>query len=122
MKYNAAQTACEAFPYGEVEDYTVNIGSTAITTFATAKSAIDLGNENSISDVLLYPNPVDHILNVRITDSRKGTYRLLNFLGQQVDAGKLSENGINVSKLETGIYLLEVNDGQKTVTKKFVKN
>ena len=122
MKYNAVQTACETFSYGEVEDYTVNIGSTAITTFATAKSAIDLGNENSISDVLLYPNPVDHILNVRITDSRKGTYRLLNFLGQQVDAGKLSENGINVSKLETGIYLLEVNDGQKTVTKKFVKN
>jgi hypothetical protein len=23
MKYNAAQTACESFSYGEVEDYTV---------------------------------------------------------------------------------------------------
>jgi hypothetical protein len=122
MKYNAAQTACEAFPYGEVEDYTVNIGAAAITTITSAKAAIDLGNENSISDVVLYPNPTDNILNVRMTDSRKGTYRLINFLGQQVDAGKLSENGINVSKLETGIYLLEVNDGQKTVTKKFVKN
>ncbi len=27
MKYNAAQTACETFTYGEVEDYTVTIGS-----------------------------------------------------------------------------------------------
>jgi hypothetical protein len=54
-----------------------------------------------------------------MTDSR-GTYRLINFLGQQVDT--LSESGINVSALETGVYILEVNDGQKTVAKKFVKN
>jgi hypothetical protein len=122
MKYNSAQTACENFPYGEVEDYTLNIGGATITTVAATKIAIDLGNENSISDVVLYPNPVDNILHVRIKDSRKGTYRLINFLGQQVDAGKLSENGINVSKFGTGVYILEVNDGQKTVTKKFVKN
>jgi hypothetical protein len=30
MKCNAAQTACETFSYGEVEDYTVNIGGAAI--------------------------------------------------------------------------------------------
>ncbi|SEA17457.1 Por secretion system C-terminal sorting domain-containing protein [Flavobacterium gillisiae] len=122
MKYNAAQTACEAFSYGEVEDYTVNIGAAAITTITTAKVAIDLGNEDSISDVVMYPNPADNILNVRMADSRKGTYRLINFLGQQVDAGKLSESGINVNKLGAGVYILEVNDGQKTVAKKFVKN
>jgi hypothetical protein len=38
-----------------------------------------------------------------------------------VDTGELSESGINVSALETGVYILEVNDGQKTVAKKFVK-
>ena len=33
MKYNATQTACESFQYGEVEDYTVNItGGVADTT------------------------------------------------------------------------------------------
>jgi hypothetical protein len=35
MKYNAAQTACEEFSYGEVEDYTVNIGGAAITSITT---------------------------------------------------------------------------------------
>jgi hypothetical protein len=45
MKYNAAQTACESFSYGEVEDYTV-IGGAAITSITTAKTGIDLGNEN----------------------------------------------------------------------------
>jgi hypothetical protein len=40
----------------------------------------------------------------------RGTYRLVNFLGQQVEC---TENGINVSKLGTGVYIIEVNDGQK---------
>lgn len=125
MKYNAAQTACETFPYGEVEDYTVNIGApaiTAITGITTAKTAINLGNESSISDVLLYPNPANNILNVKMMDNREGTYRIINFLGQQVATGKLSETGINVSQLGAGVYIVEVNDGQKTVAKKFVKN
>jgi hypothetical protein len=30
----------------EVEDYTVNIGGAAITSITTAKTGIDLGNEN----------------------------------------------------------------------------
>jgi hypothetical protein len=53
-----------------VEDYTVNIGA-AITSITTAKTGIDLGNEKSISDVLIYPNPASSVLNVRMTDSRK---------------------------------------------------
>lgn len=122
MKYNAAPTACETFSYGEVEDYTVNIGGSAITSFTTAKNANVLGNEKSISDLSMYPNPTDNLLNVGMADGRKGTYRVVNFLGQQVGAGKLSENAIDVSALGTGVYILEVNDGQKTTTKKFVKN
>ncbi|MFT5715391.1 MAG: bacillolysin [Flavobacterium sp.] len=123
MKYNSVQTACETFPFGEVEDYTVKIGGATITTFSTAKTtARELGNEKSISDLSMYPNPTDDFLNVRVGDNRKGTYQIINFLGQQVGTGKLSENPINVSALGTGVYILEVNDGQKATAKKFVKN
>ena len=34
MKYNAAQTVCEAFGYGEVEDYTVNLSTAIVDTQA----------------------------------------------------------------------------------------
>jgi bacillolysin len=121
MKYNAAPTACETFSYGEVEDYTVNIGGTPIAGIAS-NIAGELGNENSIYDVKMYPNPVSEFLNVKTLDNRAASYRVINYLGQQVDAGKLSENTVNVSKLGAGVYLFEVNDGQKTITKKFIKN
>jgi bacillolysin len=122
MKYNAAPTACETFSYGEVEDYTVTIGAQGIAGLTTAKIGTVLSDENSINDLSMFPNPTDSFLNVRMADSRKGTYRVINFLGQQVGAGQLSESAINVSALRTGVYILEVNDGQKITAKKFIKN
>lgn len=120
MKYNAAQTACETFSYGEVEDYTVNIGGAAIAGF-NASFAGDLGNENNIFDYTMSPNPANEFLNVKMADNRNASFRVINYLGQQVESGKISENAINVSKLGAGIYLFEVNDGQKRITKKFIK-
>jgi bacillolysin len=121
MKYNAAPTACETFSYGEVEDYTVNIGGTPITGLVANNVATELGDENNIFDYSMYPNPTVNSLNVKMGDNRKTSYRIVNYLGQQVDAGKLSENDINVSKLSAGTYFVEVNDGQKTMTKILIK-
>lgn len=120
MKYNAAQTACESFSYGEVEDYTVNIGAAPITGFNNT-IASELGNESNLFDYTIYPNPTNSFVNISMADNRKVSYRIINYLGQQVDAGKLSENAINVNKLSIGTYIIEINDGQKTMTKKLIK-
>jgi hypothetical protein len=104
-----------------VEDYTVNIGGAAIASFAGRKYAIELGNEDSIYDFNMYPNPTSSVLNIKMTDSRAGTYRMMNYVGQEVDAGKLSDMQLNVSKLAAGAYILEINDGQKLLTKQFIK-
>ncbi|HSM62547.1 MAG TPA: GEVED domain-containing protein, partial [Gillisia sp.] len=121
MKYNAAQTACETFSYGEVEDYTVNIGGAALKSVVNTKSAKVLGFEEPVFDFAIYPNPARDVLNVKMGDSRTGTYRMLSYTGQEVNKGKLSDMELNVSNLAAGVYILEINDGQKVLTKQFVK-
>lgn len=112
MKYNAIPTACEAFSYGQVEDYTVNITST------TSK-----GNGSEVDNNILkvYPNPTSGILNVTSV-SEKATYRIMTLLGQEVNRGSLSSGSIDVSALSIGNYMLEINDNDVSTVKRFVKN
>jgi hypothetical protein len=124
MKYNAAATACENFGDGEVEDYTVNISNSTAnyTTFSDPIAGDQLGNEGGIFDFTVYPNPVrGGILTVRLADTRATTYAIKNMLGQTVKASELMNNSIRVDDLSNGMYILEVSDGQKSITKKFIK-
>ena len=123
MKYNAAQTACEAFSYGEVEDYTVVVGQSSAAIAGMAKqNATTLGNEPNIFDASLYPNPVisGNLLNVNIPDNRKLDYRIFNSVGNLVTEGTV-KNAINVAKLTSGTYIVRFSDGQKEIVKKFIK-
>lgn len=123
MKYNASQTACESFSYGEVEDYTVNIGQSVNAIATTTQEGKELGNETIASfEAKLYPNPVSgNILNVSMNDARETTYQVFDMMGKKVLQGNLSSGTIQVNGLSSGVYLLKLNDGQKEVAKKFIK-
>lgn len=122
MKWNAAPSACETFSYGEVEDYTVNIGSSS-KGLGYNNITIDgkLGNETSIFDASVSPNPSVDFIKINLADDRDATFKITNLAGQQVLAGKVTHNNLDVSNLHNGIYILEVNDGQKSFTKKIIK-
>ncbi|EGV43232.1 T9SS type A sorting domain-containing protein [Bizionia argentinensis JUB59] len=122
MKYNAAQTACESFSYGEVEDYTVNITNQS-SSYEVLNDvyAEALSNEPNVYDIQLYPNPVANSLNVRVKDSRDANFSISNMLGQEVEKGQVNNRSINVSNLQSGTYIIKVNDGQKPLVKKFIK-
>ena len=124
MKYNAAQTACESFQYGEVEDYTIIISNTAKGTESYISDAKALGNE-TITDLSTYPNPATSAVNVKINtrDTSKASYRLVNIVGQTIKADNLNNTSVDVSELTQGLYILEVFDGQKKLepTKVIIK-
>ena len=72
-------------------------------------------------DFKLYPNPVKDVLNIELIDADSATFKITNLLGQTVKSGTLRQQGIDVSNLQTGIYVIEVNDGEEVMTKKFIK-
>ena len=69
----------------------------------------------------MYPNPVENELNVSFSNSNGYSYKILNTIGQQLIAGEVSGNAIDVSKLAAGFYIIELNNGDKKIVKKFIK-
>jgi len=111
MKYNAVPTACEALSYGQVEDYTVNITS-------SAKAAESPNNQALVFKV--YPNPVSgQVLNISAVET--ASYTIYSILGQAVSKGNVANGTVDVSGIKAGTYLLEVTTNDQTVVKRFIK-
>ena len=73
-------------------------------------------------DMLLYPNPTTTFLNVRLLESIDNTtFKIVNTLGQEVMSGLLTEQPLNVGRLKSGIYIIEINDGEEIISQRFIK-
>ncbi len=78
----------------------------------------ELGVANTLT---LFPNPVrGNILNIKLDRGNVTSYKIINLYGQLVLFGSDSYQ-INVGKLQSGVYFIEVSDGNKTLTKKFIR-
>ena len=94
MKYNAAPTACEAFGYGEVEDYTVKIsGSSSDTQAPTTPTGLTGSNITSSSVQLSWNASTD---NVGVTG-----YDV--YMGGSL-LGTVTSNSANITDLSAGTY------------------
>ena len=85
-------------------------------------NSLSINNVDEIDgDFMIYPNPVtDGMLNVRVP-SEKASYSIINLLGQTVLKGDVSQQAINVSSLNAGVYIIEINDGEEVNNQKFIK-
>jgi len=131
MKYNAIPTSCEAFPYGEVEDYTLNIVS------GVAMNPVDLTlpteQSNVFEIVSVYPNPTAEQTTTKLVFSvptkTDVSVVLTNMHGQGVSTETLKavqgkvEHTLNTQNAKGGIYFINVvtADGQRAVKKLIVK-
>jgi len=82
----------------------------------------DEGANGLEDEFSIYPNPVSgNILNVKLLDDSAVTYRIMNMIGQTVISGELKDQQVNVETLKSGMYFIEINDGEETMTKKFIR-
>jgi chitodextrinase len=115
MKYNAYPTACEIFSYGEVEDYTVIISNTGTQNFA------DPDDEATDAILSVYPNPVSgNQLNILFNGAEAKEIRIYNLQGVLISKQPYDVS-IDVSQLQSGMYLIEVATSRKTFIQKFIK-
>ncbi|MAB57467.1 MAG: peptidase M4 [Aequorivita sp.] len=113
MKYNANPTSCETFTYGEVEDYTVIISN-------SVNQGISGGTGFNSSEMSIYPNPAKHTLNISLVEANGKDYVIYNIMGQVVGKGLYTES-LDVSSLQSGVYMLEVNTHNNKLMKRFIK-
>ncbi|UYZ59617.1 T9SS type A sorting domain-containing protein [Hymenobacter latericus] len=76
-----------------------------------------------VADVAVYPNPVDDVLNVRLSQGGADADVVVSdLLGRIVLRGKLSANGtFNTSSLQPGNYVVTITSGAEKVTRKVTK-
>lgn len=122
MKYNAAATSCETFSYGEVEDYTINVGVQGAMA-RSQSTGTKLGNEAPTS-LVIYPNPANDYVNVHVTNGNIiGIINIYDINGSLMKVSELEGNveEINISDLPRGTYLISVEDERSNLINKFIK-
>lgn len=77
----------------------------------------------TLNAVKLYPNPVQNG-NIYLSSTSIDTpitFRVINLQGQALLEGYVENNEINVNRLSAGTYILQLQNGNATVTRKFIK-
>ncbi|SQA91983.1 Por secretion system C-terminal sorting domain [Chryseobacterium balustinum] len=108
MAKGAIPINCTSFDNGEVEDYTVRI------------SKLPIVNSVNQTDILIYPNPVKSVLNVK-NISEKANYKIYSAAGRLVSSGLIVNNKIDVSALISGVYVIDIDDKKGNAQRKFIK-
>jgi hypothetical protein len=110
------QVVYQNFLFERLVSSWANLGECG-TARATMSSSVAIP-ENKIS---IYPNPVSGTQLFTTATGEKVTYTIYNLSGQRIAAGIIKGNTIHVEALKANVYLIQINDGEQTVTKKFIK-
>jgi hypothetical protein len=82
-------------------------------------ASIDIDdNESFDNDISYYPNPVNDVLN--IVSNKNFRINIFSSTGRLV-VDRENEKSIDMSHLESGLYLIRIETGEKTVTGKLTK-
>ncbi len=96
------------------------VGSAGIVSFT---GNLNPETEESLNpEVTIYPNPASNFVTVYLRDQKMKQYLITNMMGQTVSQGKISNQKIDVSALENGVYFIQFSSDKKQITKRFIKN
>lgn len=113
-KYSVVPTSCENGADAEVEDYTLNV-------------QVPLGVNESVFDTfMLSPNPANETVNLIISTNDNIRVLLFDIRGRKIldnsyeNTSTVFNKEINLGKLSSGVYIFNIESGDKKATKKIV--
>ncbi|WP_370001278.1 T9SS type A sorting domain-containing protein [Winogradskyella sp.] len=125
VSYNYYKDADGALVF-RTSDGSVEVPGLAINeTFSTSEALITntlsvMDNEQVLSTVRLYPNPVEDILNIELgNDILIESVNIIDLNGRVVLTS--TKNSINTGQLQSGFYAIRIDTEVGSVTKKFIK-
>lgn len=80
-------------------------------------------NDQFISEISLYPNPVNDVISIRNPGNEQGRIVLFDILGKNILEENLSSNItlVDLSEFRSGVYIVKIETEDLTTTKKIVK-
>ena len=86
-------------------------------------SPLSVGENTNEENILVYPNPATEFIQLSIS-RQQATYKIVDLSGKLVQQGILlvGDEQINISNLQSGLYLLRTEDEMGAFTSKLVKH
>lgn len=104
---------------GDLDISSAAYGNDHIKIFDNQKITLSIDN-SSIKEIAIYPNPANNTLNFKVSFTENFKVSVYDILGKNVLTATLENgNSLNVSKLNSGIYILKFDDYNTNF--KFVK-
>lgn len=85
-------------------------------------AGVEDSQKESKKDILVYPNPANDRLYIsNKSENQKINFSIIDLLGKTLLSNGLDEDYIDISMLESGVYFIQLNNGNKISTTKFIK-
>lgn len=82
---------------------------------------VNLATDENVTNFKLYPNPAyEDVVYIKTKDNALRMIIVYDVFGKIVLRDRISTDALNISNLVPGVYLLQVTEHQKTMTRKLV--
>ncbi|MEI6313028.1 MAG: T9SS type A sorting domain-containing protein [Bacteroidota bacterium] len=111
-----------ATPDTFVDAYFQNIYGCDSTVRYHVRTNVGIDDIDEFNIVELYPNPTNDYLHIDYNKNKAFYYRLFDISGKEIITKKILTPSIDISSLEKGMYILEIQDGKgNSMRKKVIK-
>ena len=114
-----AQPANTAYASVQGGGYNGNNGRWQIDNVRFSYNTLQV-NGNNITNLKMFPNPAKSNLNITSDSFKEKTVEIYNISGQLALATKTTNTPIDVTVLNSGIYVAKITEGEKTNTMRLV--